>query len=537
MSELAKRFMERFRGNMNAHGIYTLPKGIKPNAKGKVETAKKGRTVRSPVTVELWDKHLEGDENGLGIVPVDAAGKVVWACIDVDVYENKLNLIEHDTNVALLGLPLILCRTKSGGAHFYVFFRKPTDASLVIPKIIEWRKTLGLDAPGNDIYPKQVKVGEDGTGNWVNMPYYDHLGTNERFAFKNGKKLTAEEFLDLADAMAYDLEAVAETTRPAARQKMNGHAKADADDAPINFKGAPCCLTTIMAAHNGKIPSGMRNPAMAGVVLPFLRAKYKTSWKQRAHEFNADYMDPPMPHTEVQTCINSQDRKGYHYGCDSEPMFSNCDRPNCIKQKFGVAGDRADVGVTFGQIIEWQSSPHSTYDVPVNGTMMRGLLIESLMSQAKLKNVIMDQAHEKFIFIKQDSWEDNVKEMLQNSLKKVVPPSATAKGQLRAHLREFCSRTTAATIDGLLAGRVFIDEQDGYTYFMFKDFIAYLHSVKFKMPAETTIYAWLAEDDDVSSLSREINGHEEPLYRMKTPQKRITHVTPTNTKDPNNQSM
>ena len=45
-----------------------------------------------------------------------------WGCIDIDEYNfNHLVLI---TNIRKLKLPLIVCRSKSGGAHVFLFTKK-----------------------------------------------------------------------------------------------------------------------------------------------------------------------------------------------------------------------------------------------------------------------------------------------------------------------------------------------------------------------------------------------------------------------------
>ena len=60
-----KAFKEIFEGLNSAYGQYVPSNNYSTNGK------QKGRpfTVKKPVTDELWQKHLEGKEPALGIIP------------------------------------------------------------------------------------------------------------------------------------------------------------------------------------------------------------------------------------------------------------------------------------------------------------------------------------------------------------------------------------------------------------------------------------------------------------------------------------
>ena len=108
------RFVEIFTGLARAHGKTFVDK------KGADGQKIKGKSfvVREPVTNELWQSHLQGVEPSLGIIPINDDNKCKWGCIDIDSYagfdhKKLINKIDK------LNLPLLVFRSKSGGAHVF----------------------------------------------------------------------------------------------------------------------------------------------------------------------------------------------------------------------------------------------------------------------------------------------------------------------------------------------------------------------------------------------------------------------------------
>jgi len=87
MENLAEGFMRLFGGLDRAHGKFSVTR--KNETKNKME----GRAVTQlePVTIDLWKKHLKG-EQGLGIIPIRDDATVSWGAIDIDRYD--LDLLE-----------------------------------------------------------------------------------------------------------------------------------------------------------------------------------------------------------------------------------------------------------------------------------------------------------------------------------------------------------------------------------------------------------------------------------------------------------
>jgi len=112
---MIERFKEIFTGLERAHGVtkvgHSNGNGTKVQGKSFIK--------REPVTDELWTKHLQGTDS-LGIIPINDDNICRWGCIDIDSYAgfDHKKLVNKIKN---LDLPLVVCRSKSGGAHVFLF--------------------------------------------------------------------------------------------------------------------------------------------------------------------------------------------------------------------------------------------------------------------------------------------------------------------------------------------------------------------------------------------------------------------------------
>ena len=124
----------------------------------------------------MWKDHIEGkDANGkllpaLGVIPINEEQQCKWGCIDVDVYnvDHKQLLMR---NIKGLSFPLVTFRSKSGGAHLFLFAERFIPASLM-QKIKTMATALGYE--GSEVFPKQTELlAERGdVGNFLNLPYH-----------------------------------------------------------------------------------------------------------------------------------------------------------------------------------------------------------------------------------------------------------------------------------------------------------------------------------------------------------------------------
>jgi len=191
------QFQALFTGYSQAHGAFEI-KETDPQTGKKKGNA---RTIRRGATLQEWEEHLAGGPKGLGTIPLlDDGVSVTFGVIDID--DNQIDHTMLDAKVRELDLPLVVCRSKSGGAHCYLFLEKPCLAKEVVDALSNWAAALGY--PGVEIFPKQIcrevdeKTGNTRPGNWINLPYSGGDAT-ERYCVSRGKSLSLGEFIELAE--------------------------------------------------------------------------------------------------------------------------------------------------------------------------------------------------------------------------------------------------------------------------------------------------------------------------------------------------
>jgi len=161
----------------------------------------RARRARRPL---LGDTPLTGNL-GLGVFPLRDDGTVRFAAIDLDIYPIDPKPVLDE--VRRLELPLIPCRSKSGGVHWFVFFSDDVPASLARRTLRNWAAALGHK--DSEIFPKQDRLDtRTPDGSWLNMPYFGGFkGYCLRYAYgPDGTAMTIEEFLDAAERSRISLE-------------------------------------------------------------------------------------------------------------------------------------------------------------------------------------------------------------------------------------------------------------------------------------------------------------------------------------------
>jgi len=186
-----------FEGSKVAHGTTKVGR---TGRTGKAEAD--SRIVREPLTEAKIEAHLRGGM-GVGGIPINVDNQCKWGALDIDVYDLDHKALQQ--KIQKLKLPLVHCRTKSGGAHLYLFLDQFYDAKDVREFLTEFAIALGHS--GCEVFPKQDTILSDrgDVGNFINMPY-QNADMTMRYAFnEQGEAMDLGEFLDKIEASRVSL--------------------------------------------------------------------------------------------------------------------------------------------------------------------------------------------------------------------------------------------------------------------------------------------------------------------------------------------
>ncbi len=328
-----ERMMALFAGNEKAHGTHSEPLRDKGNPL-KWSIKQTAKTVRAPVTLALWEAHVAG-ERPLGVIPIREDSSCSWGSIDFDEYD--VDLLEKIAAVEAAKLPLVPCRSKSGGLHLFLFLLKPAPAGEVQSALRDAAASLGMEEC--EIFPKQSRLNIDrgDAGNWMVMPYYggDYGGKlkMQRGLKRTGAEMTLGEFLRFAEKSRVSIDdfvklCVVRRAPPASKKRGDGKpGKGD-------FSDGPPCLQHLTASG---VQNDGRKRTLFMMALYYKRA-HPSDWKEQVESANHRFFGPPLASEEVTGVLKSVAKKSYEYTCAAEPMRSVCNSDLCRTRTFGVGG-------------------------------------------------------------------------------------------------------------------------------------------------------------------------------------------------------
>ena len=452
-----EKFSAIFDGLKEAYGTFKIEK---KQANGK--NGGKAAIVREPRTMVLWEGHLTGRGKGIGIIPINEENNCKWGCIDVDQY--PLDHKELVSKINKLKLPLVVCRSKSGGAHCFLFTNDWIEAREMQKALQHMSAALGYGE--SEIFPKQIKLHLDrgDVGNFLNLPYYD-AEEGLRYGIKDdGTSATLQEFFDMYDAKVQTLEEV---------QKLQIE---DTGGTEL-LKDGPPCLQILCAS---KVSEGGRNNGLFNIGV-YLRKAYPDSWEAEILQYNMRYLSPPLPLPEVNIVAKQLERKDYAYKCSDAPINSHCNKDLCRTRKFGVGA--AVQGAAIANLRKYNSTP-PVWFMDVNGEPLE-LDTEGLLSQPTFQKACMEQLNFMPRSAAKPVWESRIStlltEMKDNESAIIeVAMDASTSGQFYDYLEEFCRfLQQAQDKEEILLRRPWTDEEENITYFRLRDFEAHLRKNKF----------------------------------------------------------
>jgi len=478
---IMERFRQIFTGLMRAHGCTYVDKkgadGLKVKGKSFVK--------REPVTEELWQNHLNGIEPSLGIIPINEDNKCRWGCIDVDKY--TLDHKEIIRKINTYKLPLVTCRSKSGGAHIFLFTTDLVPAKLMRDKLMSVSAILGF---GNaEVFPKQIELkSQDDTGNFLNLPYFNFKNTT-RYAYDSkGNAVTLSDFLQnlihISPQQLQDLK----IQRP-----------------PSEYDDGPPCLESLTKE---KLDDG-RDRVMFQYKV-YARKKWPDNWVHKLDEFNFKHFANPFRHDEMAKFRKDKD-KDYGYLCKDEPMCNHCDKQLCKTRKFGIGTQ-----VLFPQLSDLQiiKLDPKIFRLNVDGERVE-LKAEELQEQRLFIRACMNQIHKYPPKLKPRDYEILVQTLMANPELVEAPEGASKKEQLSQHLENYCTNRTAegATKEDMESGNVW--SKSGHHHFIFTHFYhKFLHRHKWTEKYDITIL-WLLEHCGCEVVRMNIGKKKMSVIKLK----------------------
>ena len=260
----AKLFSSLFAGGDHGFGIYDpkLSSGYK--------------FENQAPTSGTYLAHLEG-KISMGIVPINRSGLAKFGVLDIDDHHKKPQGYKFNYDLLLkkikfLKLPLTVFKSKSGGAHCYLFldkFYKAIDVRHILKKM---SYALGYEREAVEIFPKQETLRSDETGNFINLPY--HNGNTRVLLDFEGNALNTSEGL---------LYASKRVTNESNWKKF----KVLDWDKSTGRNDRTMCATAFFKKHYD-------------------------DWEDKTVEYNKLFNDPPLPEKELfQTVIKSNEKKDY----------------------------------------------------------------------------------------------------------------------------------------------------------------------------------------------------------------------------------
>ena len=489
------KFKQIFSGLTIAYGQY------QPGDRGENGSKQKGKAfiVRKTVTDELWTNHLGGEGPALGIIPITENNDCRWGCIDIDEYNfDHTSLVKSIRN---LKLPLIVCRSKSGGAHVFLFTTENIPASLMQSKLKQMAIILGYE--GSEIFPKQTEilVERGDTGNFLNLPYFNNM-KGLRYAINDeGNSCTLEEFYKLYDLYARDKGAVEEI-------------KIEKQKIEEAFPGGPPCLNKLASIGFGE---GSRNNALFNVAV-YYKQSSPDSWEDKIVEANLKYMDPALSNSEVQQLIKSVNRKGYDkYRCKDAPINSVCQAGLCRTKRFGVGYGEEEMPV-LGSLTKYTSNPPQWFlDVDKKRIELKS---EQLYNPGMFALACLDQANKIVPVPKPKDWKQHFLKPMMVELQEVEPlESLDPINELTGLLQDWTTnRQSARTLDDIFNKLPFTEE--GFTYFRMEDFYSFLKKNNWDMDKiKTGNLIKRLEDIFVEEIRMTIKKQTPRLIKIKTMKK------------------
>lgn len=489
-----------FSGRQDCFGRYYLS-GDKPSPGKKRE----GKAVSYPNSkhpkIELTPEEYEAHEKGLyalGIVPVSIDGTCKWFSIDVDKYD--LNHTDLAKQISAKQLPIIHCRSKSGGAHLYGMLSGAWSAKNCIALARKWVELLGFDLRKTEVFPKQTKFdGPEAKGNWIIIPYYGGKKAEDFGIDEAGHRIPYEDFPQYC---------ISRKMTPKEAQQLLDQKETHTWSQDEILDESPPCVRSMME-QSIKEGDG-RNNALSHLSWYYKKLDdfFETSdWKDKLDEFNNTYFDPPVSHRELSQIIKNHQNGKYKARCEANPMCNICDKAACLKRKFGIG----DSNNFYGEIEMTGATKIETGDDPLWKMYINGQSIildtADLLSPRKFKIAVMAKTNIIIESMKQKQHDEMIAKIIKSALVVEAADIVSNASKVYECYKQWISLTGGKStgMEALLRGLPYIDYKQNAIYLRLQDVVLEYRRVHKENLDDKEIYLCL-KSQGLAVEHREING-------------------------------
>ena len=433
---VTQKFFDLFEGSNLAHGETTVG-SMRRNGKAEAKSI----IVKTPLSVGMIEDHIKGVK-GIGSIPITDKNECKFGVLDIDSY--NVDHKEIAKKCKALKIPAVVCRSKSGGAHIFIFMKDWVNAAEFRDHLFEIAAALGFS--GCEIFPKQDQILADrgDVGNFINLPYFDNDKTVRYAVDEKGKDLSLQQFITQADKK---------------RITIHDLKKIDFGTRREEFSDAPPCLQGFL---NLGVPQGSRNTVLFNVCT-YCQKKDKDTWQKMFEDINQKYSSPPLPATEIVALQKQHEKKEYQYQCNVEPLKSHCDKQVCKTRKYGVGNGNSAPSI--GGLTILLSDPRLFF-LDVNGRRLE-LSTKQLQMQQHFQEACIEQLNYMPPIMKPGEWQTLINRLLEKATTIEVPEELTMKGQFKELLQTYCtSRIRARSPEELNIGKPWTEND--LTYFTIK---------------------------------------------------------------------
>jgi hypothetical protein len=489
-----RKFSELFAGREGVYNVFTPEPFTQPGQKVQGETV----VYRQQATQEIYDQHNAG-EKSIGIVPIRIDNTVMFFMIDVDTYIDPTLHKNILKKIAANNLPLVLTKSKSGGAHLWCFLEEPMFAKDAKHVASQYVKILGLPNK-TEIFPVQETVTEENLGNHISIPYF---GESKKAMVLDPvtdepKEIGLKDFLKLANSRIVHPRDISHVYEEAENVK---------NDVVDGGSDAPPCIDFFEKHH---VDEGGRNNVVTHVGV-YMKMKYPNTWEERLYDWHREYCEESLSPTEMRVICTSLEKGEFFYKCQAEPMKSVCNNELCKKRKFGVGGGAydGDLPFTIGPSRKINSE-EPVYYININGKDVR-MTLDDLCSFQRVQKLYIKVGDGVLPTIKQQKWMDVLDGILQNIIIEEAPDILGETGVIMDMLANYLQFTQEEALEDAIEDRPYFDGKRAY--FRSIDFI---NHVKGKIKGYNGVRSeniWLILRQEAQVVEEEF-GPEDDRFKL-----------------------